>query len=265
MKKLFLLLSFLSLSLSGFGQSAITKVATNTANISSNTTAIALKADKRLTVNTQTSDYTLVLGDEQAVVDMNKATAINLTVPLNSSVAFPLGTMIYPRRIGVGPLTIVAAGGVTITSTSGSLLDAGQNVMMTLRKTGTDTWDLQNGTSLTFAFASWTPTFTGFSADPVVTTATAKYMLIGKMCTIYLQPTAGTSNATTMTFTLPFAAAGINVWTPVANAAGTQQAGRVQTVAGSNIATCYATVGAGAWSSSGSKNIQISGWSYEIQ
>lgn len=109
---------------------------------------------------------------------------------------------------------------------------------------------------------SWTTVWTGFSADP---TTTGKYSLNGKMCTIYLQPTAGTSNATTCTFTLPFAAAGVNVWIPIVVNNGTQQAGRIQTSAASNVITVYATAAAGAFTGSGSKNCQISGWTYEIQ
>lgn len=211
--------------------------------------------------NAQTGDYTLAIGDANYCIDMNKASAINLTVPPNSSVAYATGVLIYIRRIGVGALTLVQGAGVTITSTAGVLIDAGLNVMMTLRKTGTDTWDLQNGVPLTYT--TWTPTYTGFSVDP--SGGTANYTLIGKMCTIHLQPGAGTSNATGFTLTLPFAAANVNVNSPIVVNNGTQQAGRIQTAAGSNILTVSATIAGGTFTASGSKNCQISGWSYEIQ
>jgi hypothetical protein len=98
-----------------------------------------------ITTNTQTNDYTLVLSDAGLLIYMNKATAINLTVPPNSSVAFPIGTLINVQRLGVGVLTFVQGSGVTITASSGTLLDVGQSLTMTLIKTNTNTWDLQNG------------------------------------------------------------------------------------------------------------------------
>lgn len=56
-----------------------------------------------------------------------------------------------------------------------------------------------------FAFA---PTITGFSANP--TTTVYRYAIRGRQCSIYIRQTpAGTSNATTLTFTLPVAAATI--------------------------------------------------------
>ena len=44
--------------------------------------------------NRQTSSYTLVLTDQSKIVEMNVGSANNLTVPLNSSQAFPIGTEI---------------------------------------------------------------------------------------------------------------------------------------------------------------------------
>ncbi|MFZ4745198.1 MAG: hypothetical protein ACOYL0_16450, partial [Limnohabitans sp.] len=41
--------------------------------------------------NRQTASYTLVLGDRGKLVESNVASANNITVPLNSSVAFPIG------------------------------------------------------------------------------------------------------------------------------------------------------------------------------
>ena len=55
------------------------------------------------------------------IVEMNVGTANNLTVPLNSSVAFPTGTEIIISQYGAGQTTIVATGGVTLRSKSGQL------------------------------------------------------------------------------------------------------------------------------------------------
>jgi hypothetical protein len=94
-----------------------------------------------LTLNTQTDSYTLVLGDAYKLVAMDKATAVNLTVPLNSSVAYAVGATINIWNQGAGLTTVVATGGVTI-STSATLVLRAQNSMATLIKTATDTWVL---------------------------------------------------------------------------------------------------------------------------
>lgn len=102
-------------------------------------TALDLKADKSLTSNTQTASYTLVLSDAGKVVEMNVAGANDLTVPLNSSVAFPIGTVIGVYQMGAGLTTIVATGGVTIRNVGAM---SGQYAEASLRKRATDEWVL---------------------------------------------------------------------------------------------------------------------------
>jgi len=70
---------------------------------------------------------------------MNSASANNLTVPLNATVAFPVGTQINVLQVGAGQTTIVATGGVTINATPGLKLRA-QWSSATLIKRATDTW-----------------------------------------------------------------------------------------------------------------------------
>jgi hypothetical protein len=106
------------------------------------TTALAAKADALVAANTQTDSYTLVLADAGKVVEMNKATANNLTIPLNSSVAFSVGTVIELFQLGAGQTTVVATGGVTIQSPDGKLKLTGQYSGASLRKRATDTWSL---------------------------------------------------------------------------------------------------------------------------
>jgi hypothetical protein len=92
-------------------------------------------------VNNQTASYTLVIGDAGFLVRMNVASSNNLTVPPNSSVAFPINTVISVRQIGAGVTTIVAGAGVTINSPA-TLGIARQNGTIQLVKVATDTWDL---------------------------------------------------------------------------------------------------------------------------
>lgn len=92
--------------------------------------------------NLQTASYTLVMGDAGKNVRMNNASANNLTVPLNSSVAFAVGTEIDICQYGAGQTTVVATGGVTIRSKLGNLKLTGQYSGATLKKIGTDEWML---------------------------------------------------------------------------------------------------------------------------
>jgi hypothetical protein len=92
--------------------------------------------------NRQTASYTLVLADADKLVEMNVATANNLTVPLNSSVAFPIGTKIDLAQYGAGQTTVVATSGVTVRSVGGALKLAVQYSGATLVKIGTDEWYL---------------------------------------------------------------------------------------------------------------------------
>ena len=103
------------------------------------TTDLAAKADLSLTSDTKTANYTLVLGDAGESIEMNVATANTLTVPLNSSVAFSVGTTILLIQVGAGQTTITPTAGVTVNATPGLKLRAQWSVA-TLIKRGTDSW-----------------------------------------------------------------------------------------------------------------------------
>ena len=75
-------------------------------------------ADVRPVVD-KTDDYTFVRTDEGRVVMANKATAITFTVPLNSSIAYPIDkTELKVMNKGAGVLTIAGVVGVTLNGTS---------------------------------------------------------------------------------------------------------------------------------------------------
>lgn len=100
------------------------------------------KADKNLTINTQSTSYTLALSDAGGMVRMNVASANTLTVPPNSSVAFPIGTQIVCKQVGAGQTTIVAGSGVTINVFGNTTKSAGQHASWSLIKVGTNEWAL---------------------------------------------------------------------------------------------------------------------------
>jgi hypothetical protein len=85
------------------------------------------------------TSYTLVLSDLGKFVSMLNAAASTLTVPPNSSVAFPVGTIIQGAQRGAGQVTLTPGSGVTIEATPG-LKVAAQYGSFALRKLATDTW-----------------------------------------------------------------------------------------------------------------------------
>lgn len=91
--------------------------------------------------NAQTgTTYTFVLSDARAFVTLSNAAAITATVPLNSTTAFPVGTVIDFSQTGAGQVTIAPAGGVTINSADAKLKLRVQYSGASLIKTATDTW-----------------------------------------------------------------------------------------------------------------------------
>lgn len=69
------------------------------------------------TENEKTSNHTLELIDRDRVVAMNSASNLTVTVPNDSSVNFPAGSVVYIVRLGSGSVTLAAAGGVTLSKT----------------------------------------------------------------------------------------------------------------------------------------------------
>ena len=88
----------------------------------------------------KTDSYTLSsLTERDNLIEMGKATAQTLTIPANSSVAYPVGTSIDVLQTGAGQVTIAGAAGVTVNATPGLKLRA-QWSSVTLFKRATDTW-----------------------------------------------------------------------------------------------------------------------------
>lgn len=93
-----------------------------------------------VSANTQTGTaYTLVIGDAGGVVEMNNGSANTVTVPPNSSVAYPIGTVVEVTQVGAGQTSLAAGSGVTLRAASGTSLRT-QWSGASLRKRGTDEW-----------------------------------------------------------------------------------------------------------------------------
>jgi hypothetical protein len=95
----------------------------------------------RVTLNAQTgTTYTFVLSDAGKLVTRSNASANTSTIPPNSSVAFPTGTVLNVAQTGAGTASWVAGAGVTINSRGALLGSAGQYAFSSAIKTATDTW-----------------------------------------------------------------------------------------------------------------------------
>ena len=113
-------------------------IITNTSNISTNTTDIT--NINELQFSYQTASYTLVLTDAGKAVHTAVASANTVTVPPNSSVAFPVGTQILVIQQGAGQTTLAAGAGVTLYSKDSNLKLSAQWCAATLIKANTDVW-----------------------------------------------------------------------------------------------------------------------------
>lgn len=91
-----------------------------------------------------TVSFTLALSDAGKFINANHATVpIVITVPPNSSVAFPDATEIHVRWSGVAAVSIAAGAGVTIQCPVSQSLNLRERyAVATLKKVDTDTWAL---------------------------------------------------------------------------------------------------------------------------
>ena len=102
----------------------------------------------QLEINAQTgTTYTFDLTDAGKLVTLSNANPIALTVPTNTSVAFPVGTQINIAQLDVGRVTIAGDSGVTVNSSLG-LKTRTQYSVITCIKTGTDTWLITGDSSV---------------------------------------------------------------------------------------------------------------------
>lgn len=106
--------------------------------------AMANKASGLSAINVQTgTSYTLALTDSSKLITLDNGSAITLTIPPSSSVAFDVGTQILVEQLGAGVVTFAPGSGVTLLSYDSNLSLAGQYAGATLIKLATDTWTIQ--------------------------------------------------------------------------------------------------------------------------
>jgi hypothetical protein len=93
-------------------------------------------------IATQATARTLTLADQGKVIDMTNSSDAALTIPPNSSVAFPVGTQILVIRNGTGKVSFTPGAGVTLRSDSSKQFISTQYSAATLVQRATDEWYL---------------------------------------------------------------------------------------------------------------------------
>jgi hypothetical protein len=102
--------------------------------------AWSARAPIRRTLNAQTgTTYTPVVGDENLMVTLSNAAAITVTLPQNSTAAFPVGAEVDFLWLGVGQPTFAAGSGATVNATPGLKLRARYSAA-TAKKVATNDW-----------------------------------------------------------------------------------------------------------------------------
>lgn len=107
-------------------------------NLQTQVNVAVLDAPVNVTEETGVS-YTLELEDSNTVIQTNNSGANSVTIPPNSSVAFPVGISVGIVQTGAGATTVIAGSGVTILNENGLILNA-QYAYCNLIKVATNTW-----------------------------------------------------------------------------------------------------------------------------
>jgi hypothetical protein len=102
-----------------------------------------------IAISNQTANYTLQLTDIGKMITQTVSAANKVTVPPDSSVAFPIGTKIMVNQYGLGQVSIANGIGVVINSPDGALRLRVQYGMGTLIKIAANTWILNGDISNT--------------------------------------------------------------------------------------------------------------------
>jgi len=114
--------------------------------------------------------------------------------------------------------TLVFDGALTLTHNSTSLILPGAANITTsagdtavFRSEGGGNWRCVSYMSVIDAYINFAPAFTGFSVAPTINAGDCRYKMLSRnTCHFIFYPSnLGTSNATTFTITLPFAAANV--------------------------------------------------------
>ena len=101
-----------------------------------------------LAVNEKTTGYIVALADKNNLISVNSSSNLQITVPPNSTTAFPQGSQINIFRRGSGTVQIVGSGTAVIVGTPGFYLRARYSSATLIKLDGADNWALVGDLSL---------------------------------------------------------------------------------------------------------------------
>ena len=122
---------------------------TTSSTVAATSTAVKAVADTKsaldFTILEKTADHPLVLSDAYKIIEMNlTSTANTVTIPLNATQAFAIGSQITIIQTGTGATTVAVTAGVTLNCTPQISSNAAklrtQYSSCTLIKRATNTW-----------------------------------------------------------------------------------------------------------------------------
>ena len=93
-------------------------------------------------ITDSTTTRTFALTDNGMYIRFTSASDVTATIPLNSAVAFPIGTIIECINAGDSDLTITKTAGVTLNSADSNTKLTTQFKAVTLKKVAADVWDV---------------------------------------------------------------------------------------------------------------------------
>lgn len=97
---------------------------------------------KAITMDTKTTSYTIALNDVDKLIKVDSSSNLEVLIPAQSSVNFPIGSRLEVYRAGTGEVTIAAVGssGVTVRSKYNNNRISVQYSGAMLTKVGSDEW-----------------------------------------------------------------------------------------------------------------------------
>jgi hypothetical protein len=97
-----------------------------------------------IVINEKTASYTIALHDVDKLIKVNSTSNLEVTIPAQASVNFPIGSRIEVMRYGTGEVSIVVASGsgVTVRSKYNNNKISVQYSGAMLTKIGSDEWHL---------------------------------------------------------------------------------------------------------------------------
>jgi uncharacterized cupin superfamily protein len=221
---------------------------------------------------------------------INEAKGANIASATTTDIGAATGNLVHitgtTTITGLGTIqggterTVVFDGILILTNSANIILPG--NVSITtgagdtaiFRSEGAGVWRCISYMRYDESYTNYTPSFTGFSVNPTITAGDWRWKMLSKnTCHVIGWGTAaGTSNATTMTVTLPFTAAwsggsGFGLQQSVMGVQnnGAHVNGSVRTrTSGSNILDCYNGIVGAAFTASGSKGVFLN-FIYQIE